>query len=77
MATAADIVKQIEQFAPVDRVKIIDAVIRDTIKPDNEIEKIWVREAEVRWDAFVRGDIKPVSYREVMEKYLENFLRKI
>ncbi len=71
MATAADIVKQIEQFAPVDRVKIIDAVIRDTIKPDNEIEKIWVREAEVRWDAFVRGDIKPVSYREVMEKYQE------
>ncbi len=71
MATAADIVKQIEQFAPVDRVKIIDAVIRDTIKPDNEIEKIWVREAEVRWDAFVRGDIKPASYTEVIEKYRE------
>ena len=71
MATAADIVKQIEQFAPVDRVKIIDAVIRDTIKPDNEIEKIWVREAEVRWDAFVRGDIKPISHAEVMKKYQE------
>ena len=71
MTTATDIIRQIEQFAPVDRVKIIDAVIRDTIKPDNEIEKIWIREAEVRWNTFVRGDIKSVPYTEVMEKYRE------
>jgi len=71
MATAADIVKQIEQFSPGDRVKIIDAVIRDTIKPDNEIEKIWIREAEVRWTAFSRGEITPISYATVMEKYQE------
>jgi hypothetical protein len=71
MTTAADIVKQIEQFSPVDRVKIIDAVIRDTIKPDNEIEKIWIREAEVRWDSFSRGEITPIPYAKVMEKYQE------
>ena len=71
MATATDIIRQIEQFSPVDRVKIIDAVIRDTIKPDTEIEKIWIREAEVRWDAFARGDINPIPYAEVMEKYQE------
>ncbi len=69
MPTAAEIIRQIEKFTPTDRVKIIDAVLRDTIKPDNEIEKIWVRESEVRWEAFVRGDIKPIPYAEVMEKY--------
>ena len=71
MATAADIVKQIEQFTPADRVKIIDMVIRDTIKPDPEIEDIWIREAEVRWDAFTRGQVKPIPYAEVMAKYQE------
>ena len=71
MATAADIVKQIEQFPPADRVKIIDMVIRDTIKPDTEIENIWIREAEVRWDAFSRGQVKPIPYAEVMAKYQE------
>ena len=71
MPTAAEIIEQIEQFSPVERVRIMDAVLRDTIKPDNEIEKIWVREAEARWNAFVRGDIKPVPYAEVMEKYLD------
>ena len=58
-------------FTPADRVKIIDMVIRDTIKPDTEIENIWIREAEVRWDSFVRGQMKAISFEEVMGKYQE------
>ena len=46
-------------------------VIRDTIKPDPENENIWIREAEVRWDAFTRGQVKPIPYAEVMAKYQE------
>jgi len=71
MPTAADIVRQIESFTPADRVKIIDMVIRDTIKPDTEIENIWIREAEVRWDSFVRGQMNAISFEEVMGKYQE------
>jgi hypothetical protein len=37
--------------------------------PDAEIEKIWVREAAERWNAFERGGIEPVSYESVMAKY--------
>ncbi len=72
MPTAADIVRQIESFTPADRVKIIDMVIRDTIKPDPDIEEIWIREVEARWDSFICGDIDSVSLEDVMGKYREN-----
>lgn len=51
------------------RTRRSDMVIRDTIKPVPEIEDIWVREAEVRWDAFARGQVKPISYADVMARY--------
>ncbi|BCR05268.1 hypothetical protein DESUT3_23370 [Desulfuromonas versatilis] len=69
MPTTKELVKEIEKLAPSERVKIIDLLIRDTIKPDEAIEKIWVKEASARWDAFERGEVEAVSYDSVMAKY--------
>ena len=69
MPTAADIVRQIESFTPADRVKIIDMVIRDTLKSDPDIEEIWIREVEARWDSFICGDVESISLEDIMSKY--------
>lgn len=69
MPTTLELVREIEKLSPAERVRVIDMVIRDTIKPDAEIEKIWVKEAAARWNAFERGGIEPVPYEEVMAKY--------
>lgn len=71
MATAQELVRELEKLSPAERVKIIDRVIRDTIKPDAEIEKIWVREATERWNAFERGEVETIPYDTVMAKYRE------
>lgn len=69
MPTAQELVREIEKLSPAERVRVIDKVIRDTIKPDPEIEKIWVREAVARWEAFERGGIETVPYESVVAKY--------
>jgi hypothetical protein len=69
MPTALELVQEIEKLSPAERVRVIDMVIRDTIKPDAESEKIWVREVAERWNAFERGGIEPVSYESVIAKY--------
>lgn len=69
MATALELVQEIEKLSPAERVRVIDRVIRGTIKPDAEIEKIWVQEASARWEAFERDEIDVISYEAVMEKY--------
>ena len=69
MSTARELVQEIEKLPPADRVRLIDMVIRDTIKPDAEIEKIWIQEAEARWRAFEQGEIEAVPYQTVMARY--------
>ena len=69
MSTAMDLIKEIEKLPPAERVRMIDQVIRDTIKPDAEIEKIWINEATARWSAFERGEVAAVPYETVMARY--------
>jgi hypothetical protein len=69
MAISEKLVREIEKLSPTERVRLIDMVIRDTIKPDAEIEKLWVKEAEARWAAFERGEVEVVPYQSVLAKY--------
>jgi hypothetical protein len=69
MATAEEIIREIQSLPTVDRVRIIDSVIRSTIKPDPDIEKVWVRECEARWKAFEKNGEAPIPYEDVMKKY--------
>ncbi len=71
MPTTQELVQEIEKLSPAERVKIIDIVIRDIIKPDAEIEMVWVREAAASWNAFERGEVEAVPYESVMAKYRE------
>lgn len=72
MPTALELVQEIEKLPPSERVRMIDRVIRDTIKPDAELEKIWIKEASARWHAFEQGEIETVPYETVMARYRDN-----
>jgi putative addiction module component (TIGR02574 family) len=69
MPTPLELIEEIEKLPPRERIQIVGKVILDTIKPDAEIEKIWVREAEARWRAFEQGTVETVTYAEVMAPY--------
>jgi hypothetical protein len=69
MATAQQLIKELEQLSPTERLRVIDQVIHDTIRPDPELEEIWVKEAVSRWEAFEDSDRPTRSYDAVMEKY--------
>lgn len=69
MPIPSDLVREIEKLSPSERVRLIDKVIRDTIKPDPQIEEIWIKEAQKRWESFERGEVQPISYDRVLAKY--------
>ena len=69
MPTPLELIDEIEKLPPRERIRLIEKVIHDTIKPDSEVEKIWAREAGARWQAFERGAADVVSYDEVMAPY--------
>jgi len=69
MPTPLELIHEIEKLPPAERIKIIDMVIRDAIHPDPEIDKVWAQEASARWASYKKGEIKTISYEEVMSKY--------
>lgn len=69
MTTPIELIREIEKLPPIERVRIVDIVIRDVIHPDSDIDRVWGQEALSRWDAYKRGDIKSIPYEEVMSKY--------
>lgn len=69
MPTMLDLAQEMEKLSPVERIRVIDQVIRNTIKPDAEVENIWANEAIARWKAYERGEVAPVPYEAVMSKY--------
>ena len=69
MITTVKLVREIEKLSLIERIQIVDIVIRDIIHPDSNIDKIWAKEASARWNAYKRGDIKSIPYEKVMSKY--------
>ncbi len=65
MNTPMDIVLAIEKLSPVERVRIVDLVMRDAITPNRAIEKAWAEEAVKRWTAYKKDEITAVQNSNV------------
>jgi hypothetical protein len=39
------------------------------VSSDPEIDKVWAKEASIRWNNYKKGKVKSIPYDEVMSKY--------
>ena len=69
MCDSIDLILEIEKLPPIERIKIIDKVMRVTIQPDSDIDKAWAREATIRWNAYKKGKVNLIPYETVMSEY--------
>jgi len=52
-----------------ENLRVLDAVLTDLAKPGERIEYVWAIEARKRWNGYKTGQIRTVSYEELMRKY--------
>ena len=57
------------QLRPAERLQLIEMLSRSLNKPDENIEKIWVEEAEKRYKALEEGRIKTIAINDIIERY--------
>jgi len=69
MSDSIDLISEIEKLPPIERIRIIDKVMRDSIQPDSDIAKAWAQAAIIRWDAYKKGKVNLIPYETVMSKY--------
>jgi len=70
MATSADhLLSQIRSLPDEEKLKVLDALLTDLDKREPDIDQIWAVEARKRWNAYKKGEVATVSYKELMAKY--------
>lgn len=70
MATDTDkLVSKIRALPDEEKIRVLDAILTDLDRPDDEIDHIWAVEARKRWSAYKAGRLSTISYEELMSKY--------
>ncbi len=69
MGIIDDLVNQIEKLPLSARAQIVDTVIRDMASPDPQVDKLWAKEASIRWGDYKQKKVKAIPYEEVLSKY--------
>lgn len=63
------IFKEALSLKPTLKAELIDKLLSSLDKSDQEIDKLWIKEAEERIDAYDQGKIKAVYLEKVLQKY--------
>jgi hypothetical protein len=63
------LVSEIKTLPEEEKLKVLEALLTDLDRRNSEIDQVWATEARKRWNAYKRGEVATVSYKELMAKY--------
>ena len=69
MTRTANVLKDALTLRPSEKAELVDKLLSSLDQPDCDIDKLWVKEAESRIDAYDQGKIKALSLEKVLQKY--------
>jgi putative addiction module component (TIGR02574 family) len=69
METFEELAHKASILKPVEKLKLVEAILYSLDKIDPEIEKAWVAEAEARYEAYKRGELKVIDWEDIKKRY--------
>jgi putative addiction module component (TIGR02574 family) len=69
METVNKLAQKAIELRPIERIQLVEAILYSLDKPNPEIEKSWVVEAEARYEAFKRGELETTDWDEIKKRY--------
>ncbi|MFZ4437525.1 MAG: addiction module protein [Syntrophales bacterium] len=69
MESTAQLAKKAIELRPTERIRLVEAILYSLDKPDADIEKSWIAEAEARYEAYKRGELKAIDWDEIRKRY--------
>ena len=61
--------EKIHELTDIEKLRLVDVILKDLDKPDPEIERVWAVEARKRWATYKAGRVPTVSYESVIVKH--------
>jgi hypothetical protein len=68
-ASSQELYQQVNHLPSLEKLRLAELLLADLDTPNPEIDGIWNKEAKKGWRAYKLGELKTVSYEEVMQKY--------
>jgi putative addiction module component (TIGR02574 family) len=54
---------------PIDRIQLVETILLSLDKPDPDIERLWAKESDERFEAYKRGELKAREWDEIKKRY--------
>jgi len=62
-------VEEVIGLRPIERIRLVEAILYSLDKPDADIEGSWAPESEVRYQAYKRGELQADDWDEIRNRY--------
>ena len=69
MESVSQLAKKAIELEPVERIRLVEAILYSLDKPDHDIEQSWIAESEARYEAYKRGEINALDWEEIKKRY--------
>jgi putative addiction module component (TIGR02574 family) len=69
MATLDQVTRQAQALSPLDRLRLVEAVLQDLEPVDPEVEKKWAAEGDARYEAFKRGELEAKDWNAARDEF--------
>ena len=69
MESVDQLAKKATVLKPIDRIRLVEAILYSLDKPNPEIEKSWIAESEARYEAYKRGELDSIDWEEIKKRY--------
>ena len=68
-AQAKKILKEVLELAPIERAELVENIFESfDYESKEEIDQLWIKEAEARINAYENGKIKAIPAKDVFDK---------
>lgn len=61
--------EQAVHLKPIDRIKLVETILKSLDKADPEIEARWIEEADAGYEAYKRGELKATDWDEIKKRH--------
>lgn len=69
MELVSQLAKKAVELEPVERIRVVEAILHSLDRPNHDIEQSWVAESEARYEAFKRGELDAGDWEEIKKRY--------
>ncbi len=66
--TTKELEKQTLKLKSLDKIHLVEKLIKSLDQPDEDIENAWIKESESRFSAYEKGDLKTVPFETAIKK---------